>query len=199
MFLKHLEQKVSYMKQQYFYPALSQLEGKILEIGFGKGESLAYYPESCELYFLEKSDKKIQRTEKTGYGRSKNIRFFKGKAENLPFEDNFFDAVIVSFVLCSVNSLEKTIEEIERVLKPGGKFIVLEHVRSNNKLIGKFQDILTNSSSWMINNCHFNRDPLSFINKYNFCYLTKAEIPYILGKLVFLKAYKKAGVISEDR
>jgi ubiquinone/menaquinone biosynthesis C-methylase UbiE len=184
------------MKEQYFYPALSRLEGRVLEIGFGKGESLAYYPDSCELYFLEKSDKKIQKAEKNSYGRSKNIKFFKGEAENLPFEDNFFDAVVVSFVLCSVNSLEKTIEEIERVLKPGGKFILLEHVRSGNKLIGKFQDILTKSFSWMVNNCHFNRNLIPFINRNNFFHLTNVEIAYILGNLIFSKAYKKSGAMS---
>ena len=192
--LKHLKQKVLKMKHQYFYPALSKLKGRVLEIGFGKGESLDYYSDNCEIYLLEKSDKKIQLVKDNIYGEYKNIKFFKGEAESLPFEDSFFDAVVVSFVLCSVNSLDTAIREIERVLKPGGKFIFLEHVRSENKIIGGIQDILTKPYSLIAKNCHINRNPLLFINKKVFDLSSKVKIPYILGNLVFVKAYKKLGV-----
>jgi len=189
--LKHLKQKVHYMKHKYFYPALSKLRGKVLEIGFGKGESLDYYFDKCEIFFIEKSDKKIQRAKKNTQDKHKNINFFKNKAENLPFKDNFFDAVVVSFVLCSVNSLEMTIREIERILKPKGKLVLLEHIRSENKMIGKLQDIFAKPYSLIFKNCHPNRNPLLFINKNIFELSIEVKTPYILGNLVFVEAYKK--------
>jgi len=181
------------MKQEYFCPALSKLKGKVLEIGFGRGKSLDYYFDKCEIFFLEKSDKKIQKAKKNSQGKHKNIKFFKGKAESLPFGDNFFDAVVVSFVLCSVNSLETAIGEIERVLKSKGKLILLEHVRSENKVIGKLQDIFTKPYSLIFKNCHPNRNPLLFINKDIFDLSIEIKTPYILGRLVFAEAYKKPG------
>lgn len=194
--LKHLKQKVSHMKQQHFYPALSKLKGRILEIGFGNGESLAYYSNNCEIYMIEKADKKIKKARNSAV-KYKNIRFFKAGAESLPFENEFFDAVLVSFVLCSANSLEIAMSEIERVLKPGGKFILLEHVRSENKTIGKLQDILTKPYSWIARNCHPNRNPLLFIKDGSFALSAKKEIPYILGNLVFAEAVKRGGVNCE--
>lgn len=190
--LRHLKQKVLQMKRNYFYPVLSKLNGKILEIGFGDGESLAYYSSECEIFALEKSHKKIQ-AQNDGLTEYKNVKFFKGDAERLPFEDNFFDAIVVSFVLCSVNSLDMAMREIERVLKPGGKFIFLEHIKSENKVIGMLQDILAKPYSWISKNCHPDRNQLFFINNDSgiFDLSIEVQVPYILSKLVFTQAYKK--------
>jgi len=194
---KHLKQKVLRMKYQHFYPTLPKLRGRVLEIGFGDGESLAYYSSNCEVFALEKSDKKLH-AQKNRSVEYKNVKYIKGEAESLPFEDNFFDAVVISFVICSVNSMERVMSEIERVLKPYGKFIFLEHVKSNNKVIGKLQDIFAEPHSWIAKNCHPNRNPLSFINKASFCLSVKKEVPYILGSLVFAQAYKKEEIDCEQ-
>ena len=186
------KQKVLQMKHQHFYRALSKLKGRILEIGFGSGESLSHYPYNCEVFALEKSNKKIQPQKNSGV-EYKNVKFFKGKAESLPFEDAFFDGVVVLFTLCSVNSIDMAMNEIARVLKPGGKFILLEHVRSEKKMTGRLQDILAKPYSWIANNCHPNRNPLSFINKDIFDLSIEVKIHYILGELVFAEAYKKLG------
>ena len=188
--LRHLKQKVLQMKHQHFYLALSKLKGRVLEIGFGDGESLSYYSSNCEVFVLEKSDKKIQ-AQKNSLTDYKNVKFSKGEAERLPFEDNFFDAVVGSFVLCSVNSLDTSIREVERVLKPSGKFILLEHVKSNNKVIGIFQDIFAIPYSRIFKNCHPNRNPILLLNNDIFDLSIKVQVPYILSKLVFAQAYKK--------
>lgn len=191
--LGHLKQKVIQTKQQHFYPALSKLKGRILEIGFGNGESLDYYPSNCEIFALEKSDKKVKAQNKS-LAEHKNVRFFKGEAESMPFENNFFNAVVVSFVLCSVNSLDMAMREIERVLKPYGKFIFLEHVRSENKVIGTIQDILAKPYSRIAKNCHPNRNPLLLLSNDIFDLSIEVQVPYILSKLVFAQAYKKMEV-----
>ncbi len=187
---RHPKQKVLQIKHQHFYPALSKLKGRILEIGFGNGESLDYYPSNCKIFALEKSDKKIKE-QKNSLTAHKNVFFSKGEAESLPFEGGFFDAVAISFVLCSVNSLDMAMREIERVLKPGGKFIFLEHVRSENKVIGRLQDILVKPYSRIAKNCHPNRNPILLLNNDIFDLSFKVKVPYILSKLVFTQAYKR--------
>jgi ubiquinone/menaquinone biosynthesis C-methylase UbiE len=185
--LKNLKEKVDYLKENYFWPALSELEGKVLEIGFGEGENFNHYPSHCEIYALEKSDKEIQQLkDNNAMFKYTNVKFFKGKAESLPFEDNFFNAVIASLVLCSVDSTETALKEIERVLKPGGKFILLEHARSKNRIIGKLENIFSELHAWFFNNCHLNRDPLLLINKEGFEILAEKEVPYIFGRAVFI-------------
>ena len=187
---RHPKQKVLQMKHQHFYPALSKLKGRILEIGFGNGESLDYYPSNCEIFALEKSDKKVK-AQKNSLIEHKNVRFSKGEAERLSFDNNYFDVVVVSFVLCSVNSLDMAMSEIERVLKPGGKFIFLEHIKSENKVIGRLQDIVAKPYSWISKNCHPDRNPLLFIDNDIFDLSIEVKVPYILSKLVFTQAYKK--------
>lgn len=195
--LKNLKEKVDYLKKNYFDPALSELKGKVLEIGFGEGESLNHYISNCEIFALEKSEKKIHQLK----DKYSNVKFFKGKAESLPFENDFFDAVAVSLVLCSVESIEMAIKEIERVLRPDGKFILLEHARSKDKIVGKLEDIFSRPHAWFFRDCHLNRDPLLLINKEDFESLAEKEVPYIFGRAVFAIISKKKGdqVINNEK
>lgn len=193
---KSLREKVSNIKNEQFYPALSQLSGKILEVGFGDGESFTHYPSNCQVFALEKTEKRIQRQQNRSK-KSKDVKIFKGKVEDLHFEDNFFDAVVISFVLCSVNSIEKSVGEIERVLKPGGRFILLEHVRSENVIIRILQDIIAEPYSLVAGNCHPNRNPLPIIERICFNVYIKSKIPYLFSKLVLAEAYKNPGVCHE--
>ena len=188
--LKSFKRKVDFLKENYFYPALSKLEGRVLEIGFGEGESFNYYNPHCQIFALEKREEKIQQLKNKDH---LNIKFFKGEAEKLPFEDNFFDAVVVSLVLCSVDSLEKTIKEVKRVLKPEGKFIMLEHTRSENKILGKLEDIFSDLHARLFQNCHLNRKPSVLAKKEGFRLVKEIKIPYFFGDIIFalLKKTKK--------
>ena len=72
----------------------------------------------------------------------------KGVGEAIPFPDNSFDSVHVGLVLCSVDDVAGTLGEIRRVLAPGGRLVVLEHVRGDGAM-GRFQDLIAKPWSWL--------------------------------------------------
>jgi len=183
-----LEKKVSEIKNKHFYPALSKLSGNVLEIGFGNAENLSHYPSDCRVFALEKSEKKICKAEQK-IGKYRNIKFIKGIAEALLFPDDFFDAVVVSFVLCSVHSVEKAVREIKRVLKPKGKFVMLEHIRSGNKVVGRLQDVGSSLWSWIFG-CHLNSNPMHVILRNGFNLLKEDFSATILTPYIFVALCK---------
>ncbi|ASJ01158.1 class I SAM-dependent methyltransferase [Thermococcus gorgonarius] len=115
--------------------AVSLARGRTLEIGVGTGKTLAYYPPGLELYAVDGSEKMLEIAKKRAKELGIRVEFKLAEAERLPFPDNYFDTVISSFVFCTVPEPEKAMEEIRRVLKPGGKAIFLEHTRSDDKLV----------------------------------------------------------------
>jgi ubiquinone/menaquinone biosynthesis C-methylase UbiE len=78
--------------------------------------------------------------------------------EQLPFEDESFDTVVVTLVLCTVPDQKGTLREIKRVLKPDGQFLFLEHVRSPEPGLAKWQDRLEKPWRFLGDGCHCNRD-----------------------------------------
>jgi ubiquinone/menaquinone biosynthesis C-methylase UbiE len=139
---------------------LGDLQGRVLEIGPGAGANLAYYPSDIQWVGIEPNPymHDYLRQEAANQGLQ-NIQLHEGAAENLPFDDAMFDAVVSTHVLCSVSHLEQALQEVRRVLKPGGPFIFLEHVGAER---GTWTRTLQNSVApvWkaMFDNCHTNRE-----------------------------------------
>lgn len=136
---------------------VGDLRGRVLEIGCGTGTMFQYYcPEArveaieVEGDFLELAKRRARAT----------IRVAHGDGMRLDFADGSFDAVVFGLVLCSVESVETVLAEAFRVLRPGGLFRALEHVRSEQAIAGFLMD-LTNPL-WMRFNqagCRWNRNP----------------------------------------
>lgn len=124
---------------RYFNPlrerAVSLAQGRTLEVGIGTGKTLAYYPRGVELYAVDGSARMIEIARKRAEELGLKVEFTVAEAEDLPFPENYFDTVISSFVFCTVPNPRRAMREIQRVLKPGGRAIFLEHARSGNRLI----------------------------------------------------------------
>lgn len=138
--------------------ALAAAGGDVLEIGFGTGLNLRHYRGIRSLTAVEPSEGMAQR----GVGRAARmpfpVRIERGFAEKLPFADASFDTVVSTFVLCSVRDPDKALGEMNRVLRPGGKLLLLEHVRSDDPKIAKWQDRVEPVWKRALGGCHPNRD-----------------------------------------
>ncbi|AMM54897.1 methyltransferase domain-containing protein [Pyrococcus kukulkanii] len=124
---------------RYFNPlrkkAVSLAQGRTLEVGVGTGKTLRYYPRDVELYAIDGSEEMIKIAKRRAKKLGLSVKFFVGDVEKLPFPDNFFDTVISSFVFCTVPNPRRGMEEIKRVLKPGGRAVFLEHTISDSQLL----------------------------------------------------------------
>lgn len=142
---------------------LSELSGRVLEIGVGTGKNLQYYPDSCEVVGIDISEKMLGHAKKRLEGRE-NISLFIMDAENLAFRDNSFDYVITTFVLCSIPDPVKSLKEMRRVCRPDGEVINVEHMRSNNRLISLTEDIF-NPVTRGLTGVNINRETVENVKK----------------------------------
>jgi ubiquinone/menaquinone biosynthesis C-methylase UbiE len=147
---------------------VSTARGRVLEIGIGTGANLLYYPAEIELTSIDPNENFLKRARHRATTLGRPITLLVGHAEELPFADRSFDTVIASFVFCTVADPVRALCEVRRVLKPGGQFRLLEHVRVHNPVGAKVQDLLTPLWKHIANGCHLNRDTLSLVQSNGF-------------------------------
>lgn len=108
---------------------VSRLEGcRILEVGVGTGKNFPYYPADRDLEAVDLSEKMLARARRRAECAQLPVRFHQADAEALPFRDASFETVLATLVFCSVPDPVRGLEEARRVLVPGGKLLLLEHV-----------------------------------------------------------------------
>ena len=121
--------------------ALSSLNGKILEVGVGTGRNMKYYPPCCLITGVDNSKGMLGKA-RENTKNMKNVTFILMDAESLGFSDHSFDYVVTTFVLCTISDPVKALTEMRRVLKPSGEMIALEHMRSDNPIIARFEELI---------------------------------------------------------
>src|SRR5579871_1272601 len=122
-----------------------QAYGVVLEIGAGNGLNFAYYdPAKVERVEAVEPDSAMLRyaRERSGTARVP-LTITQSPVERLPFDDNTFDSAVCTLVFCSVADPQGGLQEIQRVLKPGGVLLMAEHVRSHNRVLATLQNIAT--------------------------------------------------------
>lgn len=121
-----------------------QVEGRyVLEVGAGTGINIPYYGSSQQVTLLEKNERFLEKARRRIRKKEAQVKLVLGDVENLPFSEQSFDVAVATFLFCSVENPEQGLKEIFRVLKPGGLLLLLEHVRSEKKLLGRFMELLS--------------------------------------------------------
>jgi ubiquinone/menaquinone biosynthesis C-methylase UbiE len=136
---------------------LAGLEGDVVEIGAGTGASLPHYELARRVVAIEPDASMAKRLPHRLEEAKVPVEVVTARAEKLPFPDESFDAAVAAFVLCSVDDPQAVLAEARRVLRPGGKLVLLEHVRGDGRT-GRWQDRITPLHRKMAGNCHLNRD-----------------------------------------
>ena len=142
---------------------LAGLTGKVLEVGVGTGTNFEHYSTDIDLIGIEPSPYMLPRAEK-----KKEVLLFPNKITLLNIgcgypemekliEPESLDAVVCTLVLCTIPDPSRALKNFKKWLKPGGKLVILEHIRSHNPSRGKIQDILNPAWKKVADGCHLNR------------------------------------------
>jgi ubiquinone/menaquinone biosynthesis C-methylase UbiE len=139
--------------------ATSWAAGDVLEIGIGTGRNLPLYPPAVRLTGIDLSHEMLERarTRAEKLGREADLRL--GDAEQLEFDASSFDTVVFSFALCSIPDDRAAVREATRVLRPGGRLVLIEHVRSPRRWV-RAVELLLDFFTSRIQGDHLLREPL---------------------------------------
>jgi ubiquinone/menaquinone biosynthesis C-methylase UbiE len=140
---------------------LANTFGGVLEIGFGTGLNLPFYPESItKLTTVDNNPgaraiatRRLQNTPTTFEVESQTL-----SSESLPMADQIFDCVVSTWTLCSISNVTQALQEIHRVLKPGGHFFFVEHGLSDDRKVQVWQNRLNPIQRIIGDGCNFNRN-----------------------------------------
>jgi ubiquinone/menaquinone biosynthesis C-methylase UbiE len=153
--------------------------GDVLEIGGGTGANLGYYGAGVEsLTITEPEPPMLKRLERKAREQNSHATILRAPAEDLPFEDASFDTVVSTLVLCGVDDQPRVVRELRRVLRPGGRLIFIEHVRSDDPRVAKMQNRMNPLNRFMVC-CDCNRPTLETIRSAGFdvTALEQTELP----------------------
>jgi len=160
---------------------LADANGRVLEIGAGTGVNLPHYGESVEsLVVTDPEPPMLRRLRESAREQAPRAEVVEAPAEDLPFEDASFDTVVSTLVLCGVDQ-ERSLHEIRRVLRPGGRLLFIEHVRSDDPAVARLQDRINWFNRFLVG-CECNRQTLTAIEGAGFAvsrveHMTLPEAP----------------------
>lgn len=148
---------------------LAEASGRVLDLGAGTGESFKHLPSGVtQLVALEPDPAMLRQA----HGRVDEgqvlIRLVQGRSEQLPFAAGVFDTAVTCLVLCTVDDLALSVSELHRVLRPGGRLLLMEHVRADDETLAGWQDRVERPWGWLHGGCHPNRATLEVIERAGF-------------------------------
>ena len=163
---------------------LGNLSGKILELGCGTGINFEFYPASAEVLAIEPSDamrlQALEKLQKEKFAAHIRVESWLLEDERLAAEHpaGSFDAAVCTLVLCTVPDPAGTLALLHRLLKPGGKLIVLEHVRSKSGFGQTVQNLMNPFWRHLAEGCQLNRDTQATITAAGFTEQSHDEFDY---------------------
>jgi ubiquinone/menaquinone biosynthesis C-methylase UbiE len=182
---------------------LAGAAGRVLEIGGGTGNNLPFYGPAMEsLTITEPELPMLRRLERKVREQAPAATVLRAPAEDLPFEDDCFDVAVSTLVLCGVDDQPRALRELRRVLRPGGRLLFIEHVRSGDPGQARSQDRMNGLNRFVVG-CDCNRPTLDSIQNAGFT-VTRVEhtmmpkVPKFASPAIVGSATVPAAVPSVD-
>jgi ubiquinone/menaquinone biosynthesis C-methylase UbiE len=142
----------------YRHRVVSGATGRVLEIGVGSGLNFAFYTDAVERVIgLDTSPQLLARARHLRRRDDLSIELIEGSAETLPLKDASMDTVVTTWTLCTIPDVHRALREIRRVLRHSGALLFVEHGRSPDALVKRWQDRLTPAWKRLAGGCHLNR------------------------------------------
>jgi ubiquinone/menaquinone biosynthesis C-methylase UbiE len=145
----------------------AQASGEVLEIAIGTARNLPFYPKNLRLTGVELSPAMIEVARQRAEELGREIDLGVGDAEALEFADESFDTVICTYSLCTIPDDGAAVREAKRVLRPGGKFILAEHVRSPVGIVRAIERLIE-PLAIRFGGDHLTREPLEHLQAEGF-------------------------------
>ncbi|MCI0684864.1 MAG: class I SAM-dependent methyltransferase [Gemmataceae bacterium] len=174
---------------------LAHTRGEVLEIGFGTGLNLACYPDHVRRINAVDANPGMHRLARRRIHQAGiEVRQHVASCERLPFNDRMFDCAVSTFTLCSVERVDRAIAELHRVLKPGGRFLFLEHGLSPEPAVRKWQRRLNWLEMNLADGCRLDRDMRGLVTA-QFAAADIAE--FYLAGIPWTHGYMYRGIASK--
>ena len=149
--------------------ALEGLDGTVVEIGFGSGTNVPYYPAAVErVYAVDPAVVGRKLAAKRLAASSVPVEFVGLDGAQLPLDDASVDNALSTWTLCTIPDVDAALREIKRVLRPGGRLIFLEHGISDDPKVAHRQHRFNSLQQRIAGGCNINRDPAALIRAAGF-------------------------------
>ena len=143
--------------------------GRVLELGAGTGAMLEHYGDQVEEVVATDPDPHmLSRAVPRRHPAAVPVDLRQVDAQDLPFDDASFDTVVVALSLCTIPDPDRALAEARRVLRPDGRLLFVEHVRSGRPFLARLQSSLTPAWRKVAGGCHLDRDTVASIERAGF-------------------------------
>jgi ubiquinone/menaquinone biosynthesis C-methylase UbiE len=179
----------------YRQATITQSRGVVIEIGVGSGLNLPLYTNAVErVYAIDPSPELLRLARRRVSEASVPVSLLIATAEQLPFPESTFDTVVMTWTLCSIGDPLAALTEMRRVLRPHGQLLFVEHGRSDEPSIARWQALLTPGWRRIGGGCHLDRDMAGLMQAAGF-EIGRLETGYMPGPKPWTFLYRgRAGV-----
>lgn len=184
-----MRSKVVRVERARYVPAA---RGEVLEIGVGSGLNIPIYgPQVRKLHALDPSPELLRMARRRARGAAFPVELLSASAEAIPLSGASVDTVVATWTLCTIPDPVRALREMRRVLRPGGRLVVIEHGRAPEPGVARWQDRLTPLWRRIAGGCHLNRAIDQLLEQGGF-EAAGLECGYVMGPRLIAYFYRGA-------